>query len=241
MNNSSAKVEHQEESPQMVQPKGVKFLFESGEFDATLDDLPTITPRQQKAFGHEKFQEGVNHAQASIEKYSMEVLNSCHDNIRQLIEAEKNVVHSFHHEVAGLCQEIIGKVLPITGQESIFKEVQSYLEEVLQEIPEDRDFKLFCHPELVSKLNTFIQEMSHTGTRAVLPDPQLSKLDCRIEWSGGGIQHYTQKVLEKIDFALSRLSGQETHPKIGQDTPVQGETNQPDNNQENDQTPQEAP
>lgn len=246
MSNSSANVELQENAVQTAQPKVSKFLFEGDEFDATLDDLPSITPRQQKAFGHEKFQEGFTQAQASIEKYSMEVLNACHENIRQLIEAEKNVVHSYHKEISELCQQILCKVLPATGDAGIVKEIKSYLEETLKEIPEERNFKLFCHPELVETLKAFIQDWPHKGTKDVNGDATLSKLDCRIEWDGGGIQHYTQSVLEKIDFALSRLSGQEAHPKIGQESAAQEtksvneEIELTDSNQQNDQTPQEA-
>ena len=178
----------------------------------TLDDLPSITPRQQSRMADESFQKGYAEAQGSIEKYAMEVLNACHESLLRLIEEEKNVIHSYHKEVAELCQMVVQKVLPLHFQGVALPEIQGFLEESLKTLPQDRALKLYCHPELVKRLDTFVQGFPHTGSREVLPDASLSMLDCRIQWEGGGIQRYMTTVMEKINHSLSRLSEKTTVP-----------------------------
>lgn len=193
-----------------------KFLFDTTQdFDGTLDDLPSITPRDHKRMADESYQKGYGDAQGAIEKYAMEVLNACHESILRMIEEEKNVINTFHKEVSELCQVITQKVLPKHFDEAALPEIQGFLEESLKGLPNDRSFKLYCHPNLVEKMNTFLQGFPHEGAREVVPDSSLSMLDCRIEWEGGGIQRYMTTVLEKIDYSLSRLSQKTTEKTKG--------------------------
>lgn len=191
MNNSSAR----------------KFLFEdTQDFDNSLDDLPTITPRDHARICQEAYQNGARDAQGSLEKYALEVVSDCQKKVEELIRTEVAVVESFHRQVADLTQGILEKILPPLLAQGSFENLSQFLKETFAKLPQDRNMTIFVNPELVIKVQEYTKGFSFKGQIQVQGEPGLSKLDCRIQWQGGGLERYISDVLGKIDQELSRLS-----------------------------------
>ena len=197
-----------------------KFLFDT-EFDysESESDIQSVTPKQleesvsdaKKASFDEGYQKGVSDTNDSIARVAGDQLFVITGKIEELATAEREIIESFHGEVAQLTTLIIDKILPVLANNGAIEEVKNILTSTLKNTPKNQEIEISVHTDLVDEVNTHIstirEQEEFKGTIKVVGCDYEDKTDCNVVWTGYGIESYMQTNIQEVKQALGRLVG----------------------------------
>jgi flagellar biosynthesis/type III secretory pathway protein FliH len=194
---------------------GKKFLFDHVH-DHTHNtlDMPAFSQRQvnevKEQALQEGYQKGLEEAHATIEKHVYNSMGVLKEHLVHLQETQEALVHTMHGYVAHMCQVMAHKIYPVLAEKQVFQEVEALLEKAFQSLDRQVCLRVVVAPQAqeatINALQKLKENYQWTGETQVQTDSTLPPGDVQIHWEGGGIERYTQDLLDQLNSLLSQLS-----------------------------------
>lgn len=138
----------------------------------------------------EGFKEGHAQALQEIEARTQEALNHIHASLNQLFEARGTVERNLEVQSIQLSYLTAKKLVPSLIKKYPTEEIENLIHECLMSGYSEPKIVIRSTEELLESLKAKIEHMVQTtgfqGELALIPDPNLTSLDCTVEWPNGG-------------------------------------------------------
>ena len=192
-----AEVEELPEEP-AVGPEPV----EPPEKTYTQDELDSaVTAAEQK--GYEK---GFRLAQEDAEKGNTALLGNIDAKLAEVVINAGEMQKQIEQQYMALNRAVFQKLLPDLLEEQCVEVVNKFIADNFANFRTEAKLSFFLNPEVIGRVQEQIAKMAHIhdfeGKIALHKDEKLAKADCRIEWENGGVEHLSNKLLEKVDNLL---------------------------------------
>lgn len=201
-----------------------KPLKENTSYEATLDTIEDILARESsnKQYNHDEikslinnaFEDGYNKAKQEVDREELhykEILTHAINNITAKIEEIKPLISDINTKASQellkfsfiLVKKILGDFLDEHYQDILKLKIENCLKLITRE----PKLKIFISPEVEKFITEKIDEIRRAtlflGEIIILPDPNLHKLSCIVEWDDGFAKIDYNKLLAKIEEVVS--------------------------------------
>ena len=200
--------------------KSKKYLFDTEfNYSESSDDVQSITPKQLAASNkdvgqqsHQQgYEQGVKETNEGITRMAGDQMFVITAKLEELIETEKELLETFHVQVAQVCELITSKVMPTLLNQGAFEEIKAIIDKAYGSLPKDKKITITIHESLVTLIAQHVKDFQENNDPIAQIDVKsgenFEKNDCTISWDGAGIEHYSQLVIQEITETLLRLSG----------------------------------
>lgn len=146
------------------------------------------------------FKEGHAQALQEIEAKTQETLTLVHTALGQLFETRLEVERGLEVQSVQLAHLTAKKLVTSLVKKYPTEEIENLINECLMSGYKEPKIVIRSSEELLQSLTAKIEEMVQTtgfqGELAIIPDANLSSLDCTVEWPNGGANR-NLAILEK--------------------------------------------
>ena len=166
------------------------------------DELDSaVTAAEQK--GYEK---GFRLAQEDAEKGVSVLLGNIDAKLAEIVISAGEIQKQVEQQYMALNRAVFQKLLPNLLEEQCVEVVNKFIADNFANFRAEAKLSFYLNPEVIGQVQEQIAKMAHVhdfeGKIALHKDEKLSKADCRIEWENGGVEHLSNKLLEKVDNLL---------------------------------------
>lgn len=168
----------------------------------TQDELDSaVTAAEQK--GYEK---GFRLAQEDAEKGISVLLGNIDAKLAEVFINAGEMQKQVEQQYMALNRAVFQKLLPNLLEEQCVEIVNKFIADNFANFRAEAKLSFYLNPEVIGQVQEQIAKMAHVhdfeGKIALHKDEKLAKADCRIEWENGGVEHLSNKLLEKVDNLL---------------------------------------
>ena len=168
----------------------------------TQDELDSaVTAAEQK--GYEK---GFRLAQEDAEKGISVLLGNIDAKLAEVFINAGEIQKQVEQQYMALNRAVFQKLLPNLLEEQCVEIVNKFIADNFANFHAEAKLSFYLNPEVIGQVQEQIAKMAHVhdfeGKIALHKDEKLAKADCRIEWENGGVEHLSNKLLEKVDNLL---------------------------------------
>ncbi len=160
-----------------------------------------VTAAEQK--GYEK---GFRLAQKDAEKGISSLLGNIDAKLAEVVISAGEMQKQVEQQYMALNHEVFQKLLPNLLEEQCVEIVNKFIADNFANFCAEAKLSFYLNPEVIGQVQEQIAKMAHIhdfeGKIALHKDEKLAKADCRIEWENGGVEHLSNKLLEKVDNLL---------------------------------------
>jgi flagellar assembly protein FliH len=168
--------------------------------------------------------EGAREAYAEIEARIANAFEVTASQMRMLLERQSQLAGQMKRDAAVLAEMISKQLAPALMRQKPLAEFEALIEECIAEIHEEPCVVVRVSPSLVEpmkdKVAALASRLNPSNEVTVTGDPSLSDMDCRVEWSDGGIERDYERLEALISEAVHRFVGQTMNQAV---TPIRGE------------------
>ena len=122
-----------------------------------------------------------------------------------MVEAEK-IKEELSSQFKGLAAVLIEKFIPTLAKEQAEELLKKFLEENFSNFKSEAKLSFYFNPDIIVKAQEIVARLAHKsdyeGKIALHKDASLGLSDCLVEWENGGVEHLSNKLLEKVDNLL---------------------------------------
>lgn len=153
-------------------------------------------------------EEGVRETLDGIEKQTAESLAKMAEGLNGLFNKQKEANSAAARDAIAAALAVARKILPGLSEGNALGEVERVVESVLKKITGEPKVaaKVNNHicEQLAKRIGVMRQNSNFHGELTLQADPELSKDDCKIEWSGGGAERDMKSLWREIDAIIER-------------------------------------
>ncbi len=219
-------------SPRTSNSKDVKkYLFENRNNQEKINESTThsvpvdidilrqeLESAKEQAF-NEGFAEATKKANLTNKSLAIEQAKIIADKCNSLVIESRQNSKQFHKDVASLCYVIIQKLLPFITNNYAIEIVKSILHKSCQSLPNDKPIKITVNSALLDETKKYYKSFLAKETDAeinIIGSDTIDKVDCLVEWQGGGIESYTTNVLQEISTVLLQFAPDDSIDQLKQ-------------------------
>ena len=168
----------------------------------TQDELDAaVSSAEQKGYA-----KGQAEAQESSERQIADLLGNIDAKLMNLVVNAAEVQKQVEAQYLALNRAVFKKLLPNLLEEQCVEIVNKFIADNFANFSGEAKLSFYLNPEVIGQVQEQIAKLAHLhdfeGKIALHKDESLSKADCRIEWENGGVEHLSNKLLEKVDNLL---------------------------------------
>jgi flagellar assembly protein FliH len=156
--------------------------------------------------------EGAQEAYAEIEARIATAFESVAGQASMLLERQAQMTDRMKHEAAILGHAIAKHLAPALIGATPLAEFEALVEQCFAEMHDEPRVVVKVSPALVEPMKDKVAELAErlnpAGEVVVAGDPSLTDLDCRVEWSDGGIERDYARLESLISEAVQRYVSQ---------------------------------
>ncbi len=164
--------------------------------------------------------EGAQEAYAEIEARIASALEAASGQIAQLLQRQAQMTGRMKQDAAILAHAISKHLAPALISQKPLAEFETLIEQCFTEMHDEPRVLVKVAPAMVEPMKGKVVELTSrlnpSGEIIVTGDPALSNMDCRVEWSNGGIErNYAQleaMVAEAVQRHVNQPAGDELAP-----------------------------
>lgn len=175
---------------------------------------PEYTKSQLEATVNEAYQKGLNEGkQIGIQETNQNVLSveqSSEQKIQRILTSLTAALNEFEQHKVNLKQDmgklthhIIKKILKEKIDENFENMILESFEKILPIISQEPKISIIMETTTMAqtqnKIEKIIASNNFTGEIDFIPNPNLSKEDCRVEWNKNGINFDLNEKIKEID------------------------------------------
>ncbi len=168
--------------------------------------------------------EGAREAYAEIEARIANALEMAVNQIAALLERQAQMTGRMKQEAAILAEVISKHLAPALTRQMPTAEFEALVEDCFAELHDEPRVIVRVAPALAEqmqeKVAALASRLDPSSDVSVMGDPHLTEMDCRIEWSDGGMERDYGRLESMISEAVARYVGQNGGHDV---TTVQGE------------------
>ena len=201
------------------QQPGGKFFFDKHVFDSDQPDPnappppPVFTEEEMAAARRQSYEDGkaagVKTTQDSIQKQTAQTLERIAQDVRTLMQAERQREQAYEREAIALCLAMIQKMFP--GLQERFAEdgLKSALSHILKKQEGQKQITVTVSPDLLPGIQSHLQTIkSQNGMESdflVQEDSLLPPGACRLAWQDGGAVRNPEALAQEILQTLEEM------------------------------------
>ena len=205
-----------------------KFLFSKSFDDPTPEGtlpLSEVETLKQKAF-EEGRQKGLAEAAEANETRAVELLPFLQAHLDQAVEIERGKLQDITKHASLISAKILERVFPVLNKRGATEEVCNFIENGLQQCPENMSCVITVCPILQADVHKYIDRLVPPVAIQVEIEETFNLTDCRIQWGDGGVEKLNQSIIAQVNEGLSRLSETNLELKLeDQKSPTEEVTN----------------
>lgn len=190
-----------------------KFFFDLNDFDeeamrrrAAEARKPTFSQEEMEASRQTGYAQGrtdgMKEAIGSQEAQIRDLVQQMITVADRIAADESDRMATFIDQAALIAVQALSKTLPALMDLLAIDQIAAFVNGVLEEHVKSQTLNIYVNPERETQIRDRMQAMSESMRRketwTILPDPSLSLLQCRIEWTGGGAQWDPQSVADTL-------------------------------------------
>jgi flagellar assembly protein FliH len=168
--------------------------------------------------------EGAREAYGEIEARIASAFEAAVNQVHQLLERQTQMTGRMKQDAAILAEQIAKHLVPALTRQKPLAEFEALVEECFAGLHDEPRVVVRVAPSLVEsmteKVAALASRLKPSNEVSVAGDPALSELDCRVEWSDGGIERDYERLEALIAEAVHRFVDQSANQAVA---PVQGE------------------
>lgn len=152
------------------------------------------------------YEKGFQSAEAAVDKEVAEILGNIDTKLLDLVVNGTEFQKQMEKQFLKLNCAVLKKIIPSVLEDQCEVIVGKFLEEHFPNFRNEAKISFYLNPEVIGKVQEKIAQLAHTydfeGKIALHKDKSLERADCRVEWENGGVEHLSNKLLEKVDNLL---------------------------------------
>lgn len=156
--------------------------------------------------------EGAREAYAEIEARIANALEVATNQIAALLERQEQMTGRMKQEAAILAEVIAKHLAPALTRQMPLAEFETLVEDCFAELHDEPRVIVRVAPTLAEpmteKVTALASRLDPSSDVSVVADPHLTEMDCRVEWSDGGIERDYRRLESLISEAVARYVGE---------------------------------
>ncbi|MBU6235538.1 MAG: hypothetical protein KGQ41_06815 [Alphaproteobacteria bacterium] len=190
-----------------------KFLFDNNDFSEEAQRRkreearkPTFSAEQMEASKNAGFNEG---RKAGIQETLDSQESQIRDTLQQVVmaaarlEAEENKrLATFINQSALVTAQALTHTMPALLQIMGATQIETFMQQVLSELAKGQALVIHVPPahydQISARYTALAEKLRRKGACTIVPDPSLTGLECRMDWTGGGAEWNPQAVATKL-------------------------------------------
>ncbi|MCG8510143.1 MAG: hypothetical protein MI741_13020 [Rhodospirillales bacterium] len=194
---------------------------DSDEDDAALEMteeeiLPTFSEDEVNAARDAGFkagrEQGIQEAGSAIEQRISETLARMNGNFATLFDAQQTSIEEIRDQAVRLAGALAKKVLPTWSEREGLDEIERLATDLLGRLHSEPRLVFavndgLCDP-VKARLASIVENRGIESSIEIIGDPAIAMGDCRVEWSDGGAERNTAKLIGEIDDIIARNTGE---------------------------------
>jgi flagellar assembly protein FliH len=171
------------------------------------DELNTARDTGFKAGKEEGFQE----AAAATEQRISETLAKIGEQMGALVDAQQASAEDLRIQAVRMAGALAKKVLPGWSEREGLSEIERLAGDLLERLHSEPRIVFTVSESLRDparkRLMSLVESRGIEAAIEILGDPEMANGDCRVEWSDGGAERNTAKIIGDIDDIIARNTG----------------------------------
>ena len=145
-------------------------------------------------------------ARENTEQKISDLLGNIDAKLMNIVVNTADVQKQVEEQYMALNLAVFKKLLPNLMEEQCVDIINKFIADNFANFRGEAKLSFYLNPEVIGQVQEQIAKMAHIhdfeGKIALHKDESLNKADCRIEWENGGVEHLSNKLLEKVDNLL---------------------------------------
>ena len=173
---------------------------------------PTFSQEELDAARHLGLLEGrtagETDAMQRIERRLADTVERLAHDLENLGGAQQAALARIERQATGLAVDMVRKLFPAFVARSGTVEIAALITDAFTLALEAPKLTLRCAPDMIAALEPILTQTAarsgFEGRLSVRGDPDLTETDCRIEWSEGGLDRESGRLMTEIESAVAR-------------------------------------
>jgi flagellar assembly protein FliH len=173
---------------------------------------PTFSQGELDATRHQGWLEGRAAGEADAmertERRLADTVERLTHDLQALAGAQQAAFARIERQATELSVEIVRKLFPAFVARSGTVEIAALVADAISLAQEQPKLALHCAPDMVGALEPILTQTAarsgFEGRLSLRGDPDLGETDCRIEWSDGGLDRDSGRLMTEIESAVAR-------------------------------------
>lgn len=196
--------------------------------DVEMERLASEAEQRRQDSYNKGVEDGRSQALQEIEAATKEAINQLTAAAQALFDQHQRLESSLKQEMVHLSYAIASKLSNALIRTHPTAEVQALIEDCLATVSQEprlvvRVSENMCD-HLTTQLDTMKNATSFGGEIVLIGEPQMTDLDCRVEWPDGGSERKQDVVKHQIEEAVQRFvltdleDSFSAEPELGENT-----------------------
>lgn len=168
----------------------------------TQEELDAAVLQAEQA-GYEK---GYNARDCGLDKEITTLLGNVESKLLDIIVNAGTVEEKLEKQFKEFNILVLQKLIPGLQKEQGVAIINKFIEDNFANFRFEPKLSFYLNSEVIGQVQEKIAQMAHIhdfeGKIALHKDDNLGISDCRIEWENGGVEHLSNKLLEKVENLL---------------------------------------
>lgn len=173
---------------------------------------PTFSQEELDAARHLGLLEGrttgETDAMQRIERRLADTVERLAHDLENMADGQQAALARIERQATELTVDIVRKLFPAFVARSGTVEIAAMIADALGLAIEAPKLTLRCAPDMIEALEPILTQTAarsgFEGRLSVRGDPDLTETDCRIEWSEGGLDRESGRLMTEIESAVAR-------------------------------------
>jgi flagellar assembly protein FliH len=188
---------------------------ENAEEEMEEEPAPTFSEEEMNAARQEGFdagrEEGIREAAEATERQIAETLAIIGQRMGAVFAAQQKTAEELQADSIAVIQALAHKVLPEMSAREGTGEIERLAREILDRLRTEPRIVFTVNDGLAERLQEQLPAlaagMGCSGTVEVIADSSVAPGDCRIDWTNGGAERDTARLIAEIDGIIERNGG----------------------------------
>lgn len=194
----------------------------SAELNINKKVVPTFSEAELAAASAKAKQEGYQESLNSLEAESQKIITLLLEKLDTLVSAEAALEKHFQEQSFSFSCHLFEKLFPEISASHQVPAIENFVKENIHQLMDKTQLTIFVptetHEVLSKRLISSFEDKGYKNTVLVEADDTLKEIECRIEWSKGGIEKKISHLWDKFyeSFPPAKLPEESTASQLSE-------------------------